>query len=97
MPLKEGSLGIGISIRKNPRTGLISYVNPTMDLMNMRSFTKMKVRKALHGEQFTHWLPLYFGENESFKIHQDNYDHELEDMVTTTRDINTFERFQQHA
>jgi len=68
MPLKEGTLGIGISLKKSPRTGLCMYVNPTIDLMNMRSFTKLRVRKALAGEKFSHWLPLYFGEDEIFTI-----------------------------
>ena len=43
-----------------------------MDLMNMRSFTKMKIRKSLGGERFTHWLPLYFGENEHFEVETQN-------------------------
>jgi len=34
----------------------------------MRAFTKLRIRNALHGEKFTHWLPLYFGENEEFQI-----------------------------
>lgn len=59
-------MGIGISLKKSPRTGTIVYVNPTMDLLSMRAFTKLKVRTALQNEKFTHWLPLYFGENEEF-------------------------------
>ena len=43
-----------------------------MDLMNMRSFTKMKIRKSLGGERFTHWLPLYFGESEHFEVETQN-------------------------
>lgn len=38
------------------------YVNPTMDLMSMRSYTKLKIRRSIGGEKFTHWFPLYFGE-----------------------------------
>lgn len=75
MPLLEGTLGVGITLKKSPRTGLCMYVNPTLDLMNMRSFTKLKVRKSLENERFTHWLPLYFGENEVFTIESENYDH----------------------
>jgi hypothetical protein len=70
--VKEQTLGIGISLKRNPRTGLVSYVNPTMDLMSMRAFTKLKVRKALAGEKFTHWLPLYFGEDECFEVEREN-------------------------
>ena len=72
MPVKEGTLGIGISLKRSPRTGLVNFVNPTMDLMNMRAFTKMKVRKSLGGERFTHWLPLYFGESEHFEVEREN-------------------------
>jgi len=68
MSLKESTMGIGISMRKSPRTGTFLYVNPTIDLLSMRAFTKLRIRKALHGEKFTHWLPLYFGENEEFQI-----------------------------
>lgn len=32
----------------------------------------MKIRKSLEGERFTHWLPLYFGENEVYEIEDDN-------------------------
>jgi len=72
IPVKEQTLGIGVSLKRNPRTGLVSYVNPTMDLMSMRAFTKLKVRKALAGEKFTHWLPLYFGEDECFEVEREN-------------------------
>lgn len=76
MPLKEGTLGIGITLKKSPRTGLCMYVNPTMDLMNMRAFTKLKVRKSLANERFTHWLPLYFGETETFDIESEDWSQE---------------------
>jgi hypothetical protein len=55
----------------------------------MRSFDKLKVRKALAGERFSHWLPLYFGEDEDFEVTNERYDHELEEMVKTTRKVNT--------
>ena len=96
MPLKEGTLGIGISLKKSPRTGLCMYVNPTIDLMNMRSFTKLRVRKALAGEKFSHWLPLYFGEDEIFTIQSKNYDHTTGEMVVSTQTVNTKERFETH-
>jgi len=76
MPLKEGTLGIGITLKKSPRTGLCMYVNPTMDLMNMRAFTKLKVRRSLANERFTHWLPLYFGETETFEIASEDWSQE---------------------
>lgn len=96
MPLREGTLGIGISLKKSPRTGQFMYINPTMDLMNMRSFTKLKIRRALQGERFTHWLPLYFGENEVFTIESENYDHETQSMVQTKKTVDTLQRFETH-
>jgi hypothetical protein len=44
MTLREATLGIGISIKKSPRTGEMMYVNPTLDLLSMRAFTKLRVR-----------------------------------------------------
>lgn len=96
MPLKEGTLGIGITLKKSPRTGLCMYVNPTMDLTNMRAFTKLKVRRSLANERFTHWLPLYFGEDEVYTIDSENYDAEIQDMVLTKKTVNTKERFEKH-
>jgi hypothetical protein len=60
---------------------LIEYVNPTMDLMSMRAFRKLKVRRALAGEKFTHWLPLYFGENEKYELVEKIYDEKKKDMI----------------
>ena len=72
--LKEATLGIGISLKKSLKTGNFKYVNPTMDLINMRAFTKLKVRNSLTNERFTHWLPLYFGETEKYTIESENWD-----------------------
>ena len=96
MDLKEQTLGIGISLKKSPRTGLCMYVNPTMDLMSMRAFTKLNVRKGLAGERFSHFFPLYFGEKDIFDIESENYDHEEGQMVSTTKTVNMFERFETH-
>ena len=97
MPLKDGTLGVGITLKKNPRTGLLMYVNSTMDLMNMRSFTKLKIRRSLANERLTHWLPLYFGEDEIFTDESEHYDTKLEKMVTTKKTVNTKERFDRHV
>jgi len=97
MDLKDGTLGIGISIRKSPRTGLIQHVNPTIDLINMRSFTKLKVRKSLDGARFSHWLPLYFGETEEFEVSEEHYDEGLDEMVSKKRLVNTLRRFETHV
>jgi hypothetical protein len=74
MPLSEATLGIGISVKRSARTGLFSFVNPTMDLFNMKAFTKLSTRTALAGERFTHWFPLYFGENEKYTTETTCYD-----------------------
>lgn len=95
-PLREGSLGIGISIKRSPRTGLCMYVNPTMDLLSMRAFTKLKIRRALAGDKFSHWLPLYFGENEVYNLETKDYDEESGKMVTHTKTINEAERYNTH-
>lgn len=96
MSLREATMGIGISLKKSPRTGTFIYVNPTIDLISMRAFTKLRIRTALHGEKFTHWLPLYFGENEEFQIEKQFHDHELDEMVTETKTVNLKERFEKH-
>lgn len=95
-PVKEATLGIGISLKKSPRTGLCMYVNPTLDLMSMRAFSKLKVRRDLSGARFTHWFPLYFGEKEVYTLQSENYDEEEEKMVTTEKKIDTYERFEKH-
>jgi len=65
--LKAGSLGIGVSVTKLPRTGEIRTVKPSLDLLSLKAFTKQNIRKSMDGEKFTHWLPLYFGESEPYE------------------------------
>lgn len=62
----------------------------------MRAFTKLKIRKALAGERFTHWLPLYFGETEKYVIQSESYDQKEEQMVTKDQSVDTKERFEKH-
>ena len=98
MTVREQTLGIGISLKRSQRTGLVSFVNPTMDLMNMRAFTKLKIRKSLGGERFTHWLPLYFGESEHFEV--ETYNDKMPENASDTdsyqvlQTIDTQERFE---
>lgn len=66
--LRDASLGVGVSLNRLPRTGEIRLVNPTLDLLSMRAFVKHKVRHSLANDKFTHWLPLYFGENDTYEI-----------------------------
>lgn len=60
--IQDHTMGIGVSLSRLPRTGEIRSVTPSLDLLSMKAFTKHKVRHAIDGEKFTHWLPLYFGE-----------------------------------
>ena len=82
IPLREHTLGIGISLKRNPRTGLVSYVNPTADLMSMRAFTKLKIRKSISGDRFSHWLPLYFGEDEVYETKRDQMNEKISDSAS---------------
>jgi hypothetical protein len=65
--LQESTLGIGVTINRLPRTGEIRMITPTIDLVSLKGFIKHKVRHSLSNEKFTHWLPLYFGENEEYE------------------------------
>lgn len=70
-----------------------------MDLMSLRSFTQLKIRKSISGEKFTHWFPLWFGESEVFNIETKEWDPEAGDdgeMVVKTRTVDTYERFETH-
>lgn len=54
----------------------------------MRAFVKHKVRYSLANDKFTHWLPLYFGENDTLQIKNrvlknvDGEDKEVEEVTT---------------
>jgi hypothetical protein len=75
-PLSEASLGIGVSLSRLPRTGEICNVNPTLDLLSLKAFTKHKVRTSIAKERFTHWLPLYFGEKKPYEVKKQVFDNE---------------------
>lgn len=94
--VRESTLGIGITIKRSPRTGMCMYVNSTLDLMSMRSYCKLKIRKSTNDEKFTHWFPLYFGEKETYTLEEKEYDHESGQMVTKTQKVDTYERFETH-
>lgn len=65
----ETPLGVGISVKKKPRTGEISGVVPRMDYISLKAFTKQKIRTDIEGEKFTHWFPIYFGNKEEQFFH----------------------------
>ena len=60
---RESPLGLGISVSKVSRTGEIKGVEPCFDFVSFKSYTKERLRTAFNGKRFTHWFPLYFGEN----------------------------------
>lgn len=92
-PLAEASLGIGVSLSRLPRTGEIRNVNPTLDLLSLKAFTKHKVRISIANERFTHWLPLYFGEKKPYEVKKQVYDPETQKYKTEVRTIDPYERF----
>lgn len=91
--IKEGTLGIGVSINRLPRTGEIRMITPTLDLLCLRAFIKNKVRHSLSNEKFTHWLPLYFGEKDVFEAKQQAYDAVNKKSITQSVSIDCKDRF----
>lgn len=92
-PLPETSLGVGVSLSRLPRTGEIRNVNPTLDLLSLKAFTKHKVRVSMAGERFTHWLPLFFGERKVYEIKKQVFDNETQKYKTEVKTIDPYERF----
>ena len=90
--LPDVSLGIGVSISRLPRTGEIRSVQPTLDLLSLRAFTKQKVRRSIDNSRFTHWLPLYFGERQPFETKVQKFDQATKEFVQETRQIDPYER-----
>jgi hypothetical protein len=90
--LPETSLGIGVSISRLPRTGEIRSVTPTLDLLCLRAFSKMKIRKSISNQRFTHWLPLYFGEEVPFKTKTQVFNEETKEFVWEENTIKPKER-----
>lgn len=62
----------------------------------MRAYTKLNVRRSLNDEKFTHWLPLYFGETETYTVETETYNHEERKFETDKKVINTQERFEKY-
>ena len=58
------SLGLGINISLIPRTGELKNIEPCYDFIALKTFTKERIRADLNGKIFTHWFPLYFGQQE---------------------------------
>jgi hypothetical protein len=87
------SLGIGVSLSRLPRTGEIRSVTPTLDLICIQAFIKHKLRKSISNQRFTHWLPLYFGEEKPFEVKKQVYSEENKQYETETYTVNPRERF----
>jgi len=54
-----------LNISKIPRTGAIKQANLTLDYISIKAFIKEGIRWSVDNEKFTHWLPLYFGKEDS--------------------------------
>jgi len=62
----------------------------------MKAFTKMKNKVGLDGKRFTHWLPLFFGENDTYDFTVEKFDEQSKKMVSSTNMIRTKQRFELH-
>lgn len=96
LDIREATLGIGVTVTRNPRTGDISSIKPTMDLLCMRTFSKLKVKHSLGNERFSQWFPLYFGEDEIIDKHDKVWDKKTEDWKDVHTKVNLKERFAKH-
>lgn len=54
-------LGTGVAFSKLARTKQLNAIYTTVDLVSLKAF-KEGLRKALNKKRFTHWVPLFFGE-----------------------------------
>lgn len=67
--LQKTALGVGVSISRLPRTGEIRSIEATQDLLSLKSYMKENVRFSLNNQKFTHWLPVYLGDNFDKYLH----------------------------
>ena len=61
---EECALGVGISMTRVPRTGELRSVESTLDLLSLRAYIKDSVRASLSKAKFTHWFPLFLGNDQ---------------------------------
>ena len=57
-------IGLGINIFKIPRNGQLNSVIPCFDFISLKAFSRERLRVSFEGKRFSHWFPLYFGEEE---------------------------------
>lgn len=62
---KETTLGYGIDLKKIPRTGMIQYASPSLDLISLKTFMNEGIRWSSNNESFQFWLPAYFGQTDN--------------------------------
>jgi hypothetical protein len=93
IPLVETTLGVGVSLNRTIRTGEISNVNPTLDLLSNKAFTKNNIRKSIAGEKFNYWFPLYFGESKSYEVKKMVFDEATQSYKDEVKTIYPKERF----
>ena len=60
-------------------------MNPTLDLLCLKAFTKHKVRTSIANERFTHWLPLFFGERKPYEVKKQVFDQETQKYKTEVK------------
>ena len=53
----------------------------------MKAFSYFKIKTDLNGNEFTHWLPLYFGESGLIKEEVENKENEKVSTETILIDI----------
>jgi len=64
---EEDTLGIGLVLRKHPKSGELQYVDTPLDLISHTSFFVENVRKSVWQENFTHWVPLFLNKTHGRK------------------------------
>jgi hypothetical protein len=61
----QNQLGLGVSISKIPRTGLIKEGETFFDYLSIKAFIKECRNLTATNEKITHWLPVYFGKGDN--------------------------------
>ncbi|CDW80044.1 ubiquitin-conjugating enzyme family protein [Stylonychia lemnae] len=84
--VKQTMLGTGIAFSKLARTKQINSIFTTVDLVSQKAF-KEGLRKALNKKRFSHWIPLFFGDQVTNQEKQlENFRKSLSLLVTNRSD-----------
>lgn len=65
---RENQLGVGLKITRISRTGGINQCTPMLDYLSLKAFLKEGVRRSTYQETFSHWIPLYFAEEQKDQV-----------------------------